>query len=246
MDTLVRLVMAAMAPLHMLGVKIVAVLPAFAAALLLLFVGGLLSHWLRSLTEHVLDMLKIDDYSRRLGFSKLLARLGVGSHLPRFIGLVVHATVLTAFVLGAVNVMGFPAISDYLYRLLEFVPTLISAIVILAAGLFLGDLAGRIVHNAADANSIRGADSLMKVTHGIVVIFTGIIALELLGIDVRGLVYEHINVLVTAIMFGGALAFGVAFGMAGKETAERWIRDLTPKNKPVPGIAREAKLRVVK
>jgi hypothetical protein len=216
------------------------------AALLLLFVGALLAHGLRTLTEHVLDMLKIDDHARRIGFDGVLARLGLGSHVARLIGIVVHATIVMAFILGAADVMRFSFVSEYLDRLLVFGPSLIAAIVVLGGGLFLGDLFGRIVHSAAEANHIRGSDVLMRITHGIVVIFSGIIALERLGIDVRMIYENYMNVIVITVGAGCAIAFGVAFGMAGKDTAGRLISDLTPKSKPVSGTSREPKLRVVK
>ncbi len=246
MDTMLSLVTAALAPLQTLSLKIMAVMPAVVAAFLLLFVGAFAAHWLRYLTEHVLDMLKIDDYARRVGFSNIIERVGLGSHVTRLIGVVVYATIVMAFILGAADVMRFSFVADYLDRLLSFGPSLIAAVVVLGAGLFLGDLIGRIVHAAAEANHVRGSDVLMRITHAIVVIFSGIIALESLGIDVR-LIYEnHLNVIVTALSIGCAIAIGVAFGLAGKETAGRLISDITPKSKPVNNTAREPKLRLVK
>lgn len=245
MDTMLSLVTAALTPLHMLGSKIMAVLPAVCAALLLLFVGGFIAHWLRYLTEHVLDMLSIDDYSRRIGFGRIPERLGLGSNLTRLCGVVVYATIVMAFILGAADVLGFSFVMDYFTRLLDFGPSLIAAIVVLGAGLYIGDLAGRIVHSAAEANRIRGAEVMMRITHGVVVIVSGIIACEHLGIDLR-ILLDHMNVIVAGIVLACAIAFGVSFGMAGRDTAGRVISDLTPKSRPVNGSAREPKLRVVR
>lgn len=247
MDMIQGFLMAALAPLQSLTLKIWAVLPAVAASLLLLLVGAFAGHWLRYLTEHAFRMLNVDDYVRRVGLSNIIARLGLGPHLTPVAGVVVYAIVLLAFILGAAEAMGLPIVSDYLHRVVAFCPRLISAVLVMGGGLYIGDLAGRIVHRAAEANRIRGSEALVKITHGILVIFSGIIALETLGIDVRVFFTDFLQILVAAVGLGCAIAFGVSFGMAGRDSAEKWIRDLTPKGgKGSSNDAPEHKMRVVR
>jgi hypothetical protein len=132
--------------------------------------------------------------------------------------------------MGAAEAVGFSAVPDFLYRIVAFAPRLIGAVLVLGGGLYLGDLIGRLVFRAADANRIRGAEALMRVTHGLVVIFSGLLAMDHLGID-RSILTDSMHIIVASIGLGCAIAFGVAFGMAGKDSAEKWIRDLTPRSK---------------
>lgn len=244
MDVLQGHIMAALSPLMALSIKLVAYLPAFLAGVGLLLVGALAAHWLRVLVERVLGMLKIDEVARRAGASAVFARLGMGSSLIHLTGVVVHTTLIVAFVLAAAEAFGLGIVSYYLQRLIAFLPMLIAVMLVLGGGLYLGHLAGRIVHRAAEANRVKGSEALMRITHALLVLFSVSIALELLGLDVRTL-SDSMPIIIGSVGLGCAIAFGVAFGMAGRDMAERWIRDLTPRT--VKGAVNgEGRMRVVR
>src|SRR5690242_7637000 len=106
MDTILNMPTMALMPLEALGGKLGAFLPSVVAAVILLFVGGLAAYWVRLLVERVLNAVRIDDYSRKVGFSGILNRLGLGPSLVHLVGTVLHVTVILAFVLGAAEAVG--------------------------------------------------------------------------------------------------------------------------------------------
>ena len=245
MDTVLGYLMAAISPLVSLSGQIWAYMPGVAAALLLLLLGSLIAFWLRYLVGEVFKVVKVDDYVRRFGLSDVLNRLGLGHSLTHLIGVVAYSAVLLAFVLGAAEAVGLTIIPDYLHRVVLFSPKLIGVILVMGGGLFLGDIAGRIVHRAAEANRIRGAEALMRVTHGLLVIFSGVVALDILGISIH-VFFDSMQIFLAAVGLGLAIAFGVAFGMAGRDMAERWIRDLTPRSSKGAANEHEPRMRVVR
>lgn len=228
MDTILNIPAMALTPLFELSGKISAFLPAVVAAGVLLLVGGLAAYWIRYVVDHTLDSIKLDDLAHKTGVSGVLSRLGLGPSLVHLIGVVVHGVIILACVLGAGEALGIPVISEYLNRVLLFLPKLIGVTVVMGGGLFLGDIAGRIVHRCADANRIKGAEGLMKMIHGLVVLFSFLMALEIVGFPLQ-VITDSMQMIVAAIGLGCAIAFGVAFGMAGRDTAGKWIKDLTPK-----------------
>jgi hypothetical protein len=238
-------IMAALSPLMALSMSVVAFLPAMVAGIVLLLVGALAAHWLRVLVERVLKMLTIDEVSHRAGVSAVLARLGMGTSLIHLIGVVVHTTLIVAFLLASANAFGLGIVPEYLRRVVGFLPTLMAVVLVLGGGLFLGDLTGGIVRRAADANHVRGSEALMRITHGLLVLFSGLIALEILGIDIR-IFLDSMPIIVGAVGLGCAIAFGVAFGMAGRDTAERFIRDITPRSATKAEVNGSARMRVVR
>ena len=106
---------------------------------------------------------------------------------------------------------------------------MVSIVLIMGVGLYLGRMISGIVHNMALANHVRGAEALSKGTFGIMVVFSGIMALRLLGIEI-GILFDSMQIIIAAVGLGCALAFGISFGMAGKEAAARWIHDLSPRH----------------
>ena len=246
METALNFVMAALEPLRGLSLRLAGILPALAAGVLLLLIGAVAGHWLRVLVERVMKAAKVDDLFRRVGLSGILTRLGLGSSMTQLVGIVVHAVLILAFVVAAAEAAGFTIVNQFLARMLSFAPSLIAAVFVMGAGLFLGELAGGVVHRAATANRVRGADAIMRMTHGLVVIAAGLMALEVLGIDTR-IFLDSMRIIIASIGLGCAIAFGVAFGLAGRDAAERWIRDLTPKgSKESVNGGHHGKMRVVR
>jgi hypothetical protein len=242
MDMIGRFVMSALDPLTLVGTKMLTVLPILAMGLLLLLMGVWAGHWLRLVAEHVMDVIRLDDYVSRVGLSSILTRLGLGPSLRYLIGIGVYAAVLLSFVLGAAQTVGLTIVAEFVHRVSLFAPKLIDVMVVMSGGFFLGDVVGRIVQRSADANHVRGSETLMKVTHGILVIFAGIMAMEILGIDIVRIFFDSLQIILGAIGLACAIAFGVAFGNAGRDTAGKLIRDLTPTSKGIPDV----KMRVVK
>lgn len=245
MDTILNIPTMALTPLLNLCGKIGAFLPAVISALVLLFVGGLLAYWTRNIAGQLMKTIQIDDFARRIGVSDILNRLGLGPSLARLVEMALYATIVLASVLGAAEAVGLPIVSEYLHRVVMFGPKLIGVTVVMAGGLFLGDVAGSIVHRAAEANHIKGSTVLMRVTHGLMVLFSGTIALEILGIPLS-IFFDSMQIVLAAVGLGCAIAFGVAFGMAGRDTAEKWIKDLTPKPSRSMMEDHEPRMRVVK
>ena len=110
--------------------RIVDYLPNVLGAILLLIVGWVLARLLRALTMRAVLLL-----------DKLLSRIG-GPSGERFrvgrasavLGTVVFWVVLLFFVAAATKVLGLQAFTDWLARLIEYLPTLIAGVLIIGAG----------------------------------------------------------------------------------------------------------------
>lgn len=230
MEMMLNAVVSALSPLKTLSLSLWAVTPAIVTALVLLLVSLWGCYWVRVSVDQVFKMARVDDYARKLGLSTVLYRLGLGPSLTHLTATVISAVVFLAFLLGAAEIIGLTVVPDFLRRVVAHGPAVFGAVLILGGGLYLGEAAGRILFRAADANHVKGAEALMRVTHGLVVVFSSIMALEYLGVNLS-ILADSMQIIIASIGLGCAIAFGVAFGMAGKETAERWIRDLTPKSR---------------
>lgn len=203
--------------------------PVMIGAFLILLLGFFVGHWLRLGLEHVLKVVNLDEYARRAGVSRLLTRLGLGGSPAGLLGDVLYAVVLLSCLIAAADAVQLTIVREYLRRMVDFVPHFLSVVFVMAAGLYLGNLCGRVVRRAADANHVKGSDTLSKIAYGLVVVVSGLMALEILGITME--TFPNAMMIVGAsVGLGVAIAFGVAVGMAGRETAEKSIRDLMPHN----------------
>ena len=209
-------------PFQTLTMQIWNKVPAVLAALILLLAGSFIGRWIRVAIEKALNLTKLDNYSEKAGFSEILRKLGVGSSPVSILGFLVYWLVFLAFLLSAANIVELTVVSEFLGQVVMFMPKLIASVLIMGGGLFLAHFLSEITGNSAKANNISGAEALAKATQTVVVIFAAIMALERLGID-TAILSQTVQIVLASAGFGLALAFGVAFGLAGKEFAGGYI-----------------------
>lgn len=229
MGDMIPMVQTVLDPLQTLTLQAVTTIPSVLGALLLLLGGSFIGRWLRGLLESVLGMTKLDAYSEKVGLGEVLEKLGLGNSPTVIMGFLVYWLVFLAFLLSAANVVRLTVVSEFLEQVVLFLPKMIAAILVLGGGSFLGHFAAGVVLNSAKANKIKGAAALSKLTHGILVVFAGVMALQRLGIDTT-ILSQSIQLIIGSVGFGAALAFGISFGLAGKAKAEAWLEDTLKKH----------------
>ena len=213
-------------PLQTLIRAAVSKAPSLLGALLLLLLGSFIARWLSHWIDRLLTMTKLDENIDKIGVNEVLHKLGLGRSVTALMGFLVYWLIFLAFLLSAANVMQLTVVSEFLEQIVLFLPKMIAAVLVLGGGLFLGHFASEVVERSAQANKIKGAGMLAQATYGIVIVFSAIMALQRLGID-TSVVSQSMQIVIGSIGLGCAIAFGIAFGNAGKDAAKDWIDQLT-------------------
>jgi small-conductance mechanosensitive channel len=184
----------------------IAYLPDLLAGLTLLVAGWLLARILRLVTER----------SAR-GLNRLLDRLLPGATLglvripataARLLGLAVFWITILLFATAAIRILGLTGMALWLERIVTYLPSAAAGVVVILAGLILGNILRNLVtHAAASANLVR-APLLGQATQVATVTVALVIGLDQVGIDVTFLILVLAIVLAAAVT-GFALAFGL-------------------------------------
>jgi len=209
------------ASLQDLWVTVVGFLPALVGALVIFVVGLIVAAVLERVVERVVYFLKLDVLLRRLGVEGYLQRANLDLDSGHFFGRLVYWFITIAFLLAASDTLQFYALSDFLKDVLNYIPHVVVAALILLAALVVANF----VYNAIRA-SVMGAKLHMgkgvaMVAWWGVVVFGMLTALSQLGIAVT-----IINALITGFIAMLAIAGGLAFGLGGKEVAGRWLKEM--------------------
>ena len=189
-----------------LAERLAAYLPSVVAAVLLLLAGWLLASLFRAIAARAVRLLEA--VLPRLG----LAAGAIGATPGRAAGIagaIVFWAVLLAFAAAAAQALGLHAFTDWLSRLVQYVPTLVAGLLILAAGWVLASFAAGLVQAAAtglDAAQRRTLARLVRLA-----ILTGAI---LIGADQLGVRITFLAIFVAAVALtvGGGVAIAVGFG----------------------------------
>jgi len=209
-----------------------AVVSSFAAALALLFtfiprllgflvillVGYIVATALSKAVTFLLRKVGFDRFSTRIGLTRLEQQMGVKMDAAGILGRIVYWFVFLIFLVPAVDALGLTAVSAVLNQIVAYIPNVFVAILILFLGMLAATFVADIVRGATASSHIGNPNVFANIARYAILGFVAIVALEQLNIGAALL-----NILFTAIMGAAALAFGLAFGLGGRDAAKRFI-----------------------
>lgn len=198
--------------------QIVAFLPRLAAALGILMVGLAIAKMVERGTDIALRRIGFDGWMREGGVTEALERAGTTLDPSSVIARLVFWTVMLLVILLSANALGITAVSVLFAELLAYIPSVITAVVVLVIGILLGEFVKDLV--LASAGTLPGGVNLGRAAKAAVVLLAVFMALEQLDIA-----QDIILVFFIAVVGAAALATGLAFGLGGQEVAKQITRD---------------------
>jgi small-conductance mechanosensitive channel len=123
-------------------------------------------------------------------------------------GRVVFWLVFLLFAAAATEALGLPVVSAWLSGVAAYLPRLLVAALVLVLGLLAGSLARTTLSAAAASAGFAYSDALGRLTEGLVLMVSVIVAFDQLGIQIAFLTV--LSAIVAGTLLGGAaLAFGL-------------------------------------
>ncbi|MEE9525341.1 MAG: hypothetical protein V3V78_01920 [Candidatus Woesearchaeota archaeon] len=195
----------------------VAIIPGLIGAVIVLIFGYLVGGIVGFAVEKVLVKTKVNRLlEKKTNVHKVSGKLD----LPSIIGLLIKWYVFVLFLTPAAALVNLPALSGFLVSAALWIPNLIAAVLIAVVGLIVADYVdAKIVET-----KVNRADLIGSVVKVVVIVFTLIIALGQVGIDVS--VAEG-SVLI--ILSGIMLALAIGFGLALKDELKPIVKKLIKK-----------------
>lgn len=198
------------------GRQLAGFLPRLALATLLLVLGWVLARLLRRLFIRGLRLVKADLAAEKAGIEDFLVQGGVRFTSVTLVGSLVYWTVNLAVILAALTVLGIEAAAETIARLVQHVPSVVTAVFILILGMLLGQVVGALTRAYLANLGITGSRAIAALARWAVVVFVLAVSLEQLSIGGQVLVSAF------QIAFGAlCLALALAFGLGGREWAAR-------------------------
>jgi len=189
-------------------------IPSLIGAALLLIIGWIIAGFVGGILARFLRTIRIDDLAERSGVAGFLRRAKVKADAAGFIGGLVKWYIRLVFVLLAANAVGLTAVSGVVTQVLGFIPNLLVAILIVGVFSWLASTAKNLVTGAVETARMPNANGIGALTYVTVLAF-GIVA----AANQIGVAANLINILFIGVVGAVALAFGLAFGLGGREQA---------------------------
>lgn len=197
---------------------VINIVPELIVAVIFFAIGWILAELVARLVESLFKSLKVDSLLKSAGFEDVIKRAGHNLNSGLFVGVIVKWFIVLAFLIASFNALNLREVSGFLGEVVHYLPQVIVAIIILMATVIVASVMQKIVMASSRASNIKSSELLGSITKWAIWIFGLLTALFNLGIA-PGL----IQTIITAVFAGAALAFGLAFGLGGKDAAQKLI-----------------------
>ena len=195
-----------------------AFIPSLLGALVILFAGYLFAKLVEKGTERLLRKARLNEMLERGGVMEAVERTGSHFNPTRVIGKTLFWMIMFAVIIVAANALGLQSLADVFNELVSYLPSLMSAVVIMIVGIVLGRFTGGLI--MASAGAVQGGPTLARTARWGVVLLAVFMALQELGVA------TDIVTTAFAILFGAlALGMALAFGLGNRELAGQITRE---------------------
>ncbi len=200
--------------------------PKLVIAILFFIVGWVLGSIIARAVEQVFRSIKVDNLLRSIGVENFFRKAGLTLDSGYFVGQVIKWFVIVVFLIPSLDLVfpanpltGTNAITSFLKDdVLNFLPKVIVAALILIIASIVAEALAKTVKASARTMNLTSANMLGTITKYSIWIFALLIALGQLGIA-----DYYMSVLFTGIVAMISIGGGLAFGLGGKEAAQKFI-----------------------
>ncbi len=186
-------------------VSLVAFLPKFVFALIIFLIGYLIARFVQLIVKRFVKN------TNRLITSQKVKKHLQQKHLEQsslFIGKTLYWIILIVFITIASEVIGIPVITAWLSGVVQYLPNIFAAIVIIFVGIIGGRIVADIIMSATIKSGVSYGVVLSRTVQYSILLITILIAVDQIGIDIA-LVTTILSIILAALLFGAALSFGL-------------------------------------
>ena len=196
--------------------KFVNLIPNIIGAVVVFVIILFVASALGKIIARALQKVYVDKAVETTGLKSILEKVGFKLTVSEALGLLVTWFLYAIALVAAADILGLSQISEFLRAVVLYIPHVIIAVVILVVGIIVGNFVHTLVKETAGAAKITESDFLANVAQWAIMIFTVMAALIQLRVAT-----ELIQILFTGFVLMISLAGGIAFGLGGKDRAEK-------------------------
>jgi hypothetical protein len=194
-------------------------IPAILLALLLFILGLFIGSFVGKGIKEILTRIGLNKVLHNNdSFERASKRAGYEFNLASLIAFLVKWFLIVVFTVAALQVLGLAEIQNFLTDVVAYLPQVLAAVIILLIGAVLGEFLQNVVEGSARSAGVKSASMLGIVARWAIWIFAALAALSQLGIAAY-----FVQTFFTGIIIAAALAFGLAFGLGGRDAASRYL-----------------------
>ena len=198
----------------------VRILPSLLGAVVVFAIGLILAYWVKRLLLQGLRMVQLEKLTGMVGVDRYLAKAEIKLTFVELLGTIVEWIIILVFFLAVVDILGLSAVSMVLAQVLGYIPNVLAAALIFAAGYFVARLVDTLVRGALVSVDHDLARPVGKLARWVILVVTFFAAVDQLQIA-RGLISTFFQGLTYTVV----LIVGLSVGLSAKDLVSRILTD---------------------
>lgn len=191
--------------------QIIGVLPNIIGALVLLLLGWILAKTVSAIIARILRRIGLDKLADKLNETDTFRESNITIRPVIIIQKFLYWTIFLIFILSATETLGLDILTQQVSKVIDFIPKLLTAMIIMGIGFYLADAIKRMVGNAAQS---FGISSWKVISYG--VFYVLMIAISITALEQAGIMTDIIKWNIYIVLAGVFLAFAIAYGFAAR------------------------------
>jgi MFS family permease len=209
--------------------------PRIVGFLVILIIGWIIASAVAAAIAGLLRVVRFNDLARRSGFADFVEKAGIHKDTAGVLADAAKWFIRLIVLVTAFDALGLPAVSEVLQQLLLWLPNLVVALVVLVIGGLAANALAGLVRGATAESGLGNPGLLATIARVAVWAFAIVVAVNQIGVATT-----LVNTLFMAVVGALALAFGLAFGLGGRETAARLVQEWYERSQDAAPKLREA------
>lgn len=193
-------------------------MPKLFGALVLLILALVVAKLAQAVVERVLKLARVDQLAKNKQVAQTLKSAEVSIDLVAIAGRIVFWVVIIIFALTIADVLELTAMSDVIREILNYLPHVLAAVIILTVTVAGARLVRDVVRASLVRMQVDFAHNVSSVAFYVLIVFGTLMAVDQLGFDTTILTAN-----ITVIVSGVVLALALAFGLGGRDAAKNVV-----------------------
>jgi hypothetical protein len=190
----------------------IGIAPQIVAMVAVVVIGYVVARFVGKAIATLSEKLGLQNAADQSGLADSMHRMGLQRNVPAIIGTIVFWLLMCVFLMAAFNILGLQAVSDAMQTVVNYIPKLLVATVVIVVGLLLATFLRGVVATSADRVGLSYAEYLANGCYYVFALLTFIAAFNQLGLEFK-LLEQLILIAAGAV----AVGFGLSFGLGGRD-----------------------------
>jgi len=196
------------------------VMPTILGAIVIFTVGLIIAYWVKRLVVEMSKLIRLDSLTVSTGIDKYLKRADFTKTLSEILGLIVEWIIILVFFLAAVDILGLSVVSQVLASVIGYIPNILAAALIFAAGYVVSGFVDSLVRGAITSVDKDIARPTGRLARGVLILISFFAAIDQLQIA-QGLIATFFQGLTYTIV----LIVGLSVGLGAKDLVSKVLAD---------------------